>query len=93
MTDETGSTLKGMSHTNPYTENPFGDAMVFHRGLVAADGGEDPRREGTTGDGSEHTEDPSRDGSRLGDIDHTPPYGEGVNRVYERGTEGRDESA
>lgn len=91
MTDETGSTLKEMSHTNPFTENSFGDAMVFHRGLVAADGGEAPRREGMTGDGSEP--DPDRDGSRLGDIDHTPPHGEGVNRVYERGTEGRDESA
>lgn len=89
MTDET-RTLKGMSHTNPYTENSFGDAMVFHRGLIAADGGEAPRREGSR-NGSES--DPDRDGARLGDIDHTPPHGESVNRVYERGTEGRDESA
>lgn len=84
MTEETRSTLQEMSHTNPHTEDAFGDAMVFCRGLVAADGGETPR-EGTSGR-SERQE-----ARRLADVDHTPPYGEGVNRVYERGTEGWDD--
>jgi hypothetical protein len=80
MIDETRQTLREMSHTAPYTDEAFGDVMVYHRGpVVATDGGEDPSRE----DGSE----------QLADINHTPPHGESVNRVYERGTEGRDESA
>jgi hypothetical protein len=85
MTDETRQTqktLKEMSHTAPYTDKAFGDAMVYRRGpVVAADGGEDPSRE------------ERNESDRLVDIDHTPPHGESVNRVYERGTEGRDESA
>jgi hypothetical protein len=80
MTDETRQTLREMSHTSPYTDEAFGDVMVYHRGpVVATDGGEDPDRDDR--------------GKQLADIDHTPPHGESVNRVYERGTEGRDESA
>ena len=79
MTDETRGTLKEMSHTAPYTDEAFGDAMVYHRGpVVAADGGS------TNGENSR---------KQLVDVEHTPPHGESVNRVYERGTEGRDESA
>jgi hypothetical protein len=81
MTDATQQTLENVSHTAPYTDEAFGDAMVYHRGpVVAADGGEDPRRE-------------AADNEQLADVEHTPPHGESVNRVYERGTEGRDESA
>ena len=37
MTD----TMKGVSHTNPYTDEPFGAGVAFGRGQpVAADGGE-----------------------------------------------------
>lgn len=78
-TDETRQTLKEMSHTSPYTDKAFGDAMVYHRGpVVATDGG------------SRNAEDSDE---QLADVEHTPPHGESVNRVYERGTEGRDESA
>jgi len=50
---------------------------VFRRGpVVAADGGE---RDGEDAD------------EAMEDIDHEAP-GEGVNRTYERGTEGRDET-
>ena len=80
MTDETRQTLSELSHTSPYTDEAFGDVMVYHRGpVVATDGGEDSGREDS--------------GEQLADINHTPPHGESVNRVYERGTEGRDESA
>jgi hypothetical protein len=79
MTDETRQTLKEMRHTAPHTDEAFGDAMVYHRGpVVAADGG--------SMEGEDSHE-------QLADIDHTPPHGESVNRVYERGTEGRNESA
>ncbi|MFC7190476.1 hypothetical protein [Halocatena marina] len=94
MTDETRSTLEGIDHTNPYTDESFGDAMVYHRGpVVAADGGEETRREDQTGSASENSNEASQlRGPQLADVDHTPPFGEGVNRVYERGTEGRNES-
>lgn len=78
-TYETRQTLKEMGHTAPHTDEAFGDVMVYHRGpIVATDGG------------SRNGEDSNK---QLIDIDHTPPHGESVNRVYERGTEGRDESA
>ena len=39
-TEESTGTLGEMSHTNPYTGESFGDAMVYDRGpAVAADGG------------------------------------------------------
>jgi hypothetical protein len=83
MTDD----MKDISHTNPYTGESFGEQVqVFDRGTtVAADGGE-PGADGPT--------DTTRtDAQTMKDVDHTPPNeSDGVNRVYERGTEGRDES-
>jgi hypothetical protein len=32
------------------------------------------------------------DRQTMRDVDHTPPHGEGVERVFERGTEGRSET-
>ncbi|MFC6961960.1 hypothetical protein ACFQJ8_08735 [Halocatena marina] len=74
MTDETRSTLEGIDHTNPYTDESFGDAMVYHRGpVVAADGGEETRREDQTGSASENSNEASQlRGPQLADVDHTP---------------------
>ncbi|MFC7154812.1 hypothetical protein ACFQPA_05000 [Halomarina halobia] len=72
-------TLGELSHTNPYTDEAFGDSVVYERGpFVAADGGRDPARE------------PAGDDPTLGDVDHEPPHGEGVNRVHERGEEAQE---
>ena len=73
MTDE----MRAVSHTNPYTDESFGETVVFKRGqTVAADGG---RREGD-------------EKQTMKDVSHTPPTGDGAMRVFERGTEGRDET-
>ncbi|WP_136715317.1 hypothetical protein [Halorientalis salina] len=69
--------MNAVSHTNPYTDEPFGETVTFRRGqTVVADGGE---RTGT-------------DEQTMKDVSHTPPAGDGAMRVFERGTEGRDES-
>ena len=73
MTDD----METVSHTNPYTDESFGETVVFRRGqTVVADGG---RREGT-------------ETQTMKDVSHTPPTGDGAMRVFERGTEGRDET-
>ncbi|MFC6835794.1 hypothetical protein [Halomarina ordinaria] len=73
-------TLGDVNHTNPYTDEAFGDSVVYERGpAVAADGGRDPTRER------------SGDRQTLGDVDHEPPHGEGANRVHERGEENEPE--
>jgi hypothetical protein len=36
--------------------------------------------------------DGGRERAEMRDVDHTPPAGEGANRVFERGTEGREDS-
>jgi len=78
-------TLGEMSHTNPYTDEAFGDTQTYGRGrFVAADGGADPEREA---DG----ESDARDDERMRDVDHTPPDdSDGAAPVYERGHEGKD---
>lgn len=78
----TEKTLAELEHTNPFTEEAFGDAMVYRRGpVVVTDGGTD--------DETASDRDRSTKGSdtQLSDIDHTPPHGEGVarDRIYERG--------
>jgi hypothetical protein len=80
MTDR----MKDIDHTNPYTDESFGENFVFRRGQhVAADGGEPD-----ADDGTEDTE-----AQTMKDVEHTPPNdSDGANRVYERGTEGKDES-
>ena len=82
MSDRMGE----IDHTNPYTGESFGERVqVFDRGTtIAADGGEDLT------DG-ESTDD--NDAETMKDVDHEPPNeSDGANRVYERGTEGRDDS-
>ena len=81
MTEKIGD----IDHTNPYTDESFGEQVqVFDRGTtIAADGGHD---EETTDDGPEDVE-------TMKDVDHEPPNeSDGANRVYERGTEGKDDS-
>ncbi|WP_254544193.1 hypothetical protein [Halomarina pelagica] len=75
-------TLGELSHTNPYTDEAFGETIAYERGpAVAADGGRDPSREGSRSPGRE----------RLRDVSHEPPHGEGANRVHERGEEAEAE--
>jgi hypothetical protein len=83
MTDEIGE----ISHTNPYTDESFGERVqVFDRGTtIAADGGRDEE----PGDDTER----NVDEETMEDVDHEPPNdSESANRVYKRGTDGRDDS-
>jgi len=83
--------MKDVDHTHPHTNDAFGTA--FTRGpAVAADGGEpssgrraasEPRSDGGQ-DADETTE-------TMADVDHGSAA-DGVDRAYERGTEGRDGS-
>ena len=76
--------LGEISHTNPYTDESFGETTTYRRGpVVAADGGADPEHDTDTEEEETETE-------TLRDIDHEPPDGEGTQATYERGTEGRD---
>ena len=84
--------MRDVSHTHPFTDR---GAMnrVFERGTrVVADGGE---REAYDARGDDEETDDERGAdertgaTRMKDIDHTPPYGEDVTRVFERG--GREE--
>jgi len=79
MTDD-NTNMREVSHTNPNTGRPFGDAVAFRRGAVAADGGE-PETEGEETD------------ETMEDVSHTAPDSDNdsAQRTFERGTEGRDE--
>jgi len=69
--------MRDVDHTHPHTNETFGAA--FTRGpAVAADGGSDIERTDETA-------------ATMADVDHDSPD-EGVDRAYERGTEGRDET-
>ncbi|WP_435194722.1 hypothetical protein [Natronomonas sp. EA1] len=70
---EDKKTLGEMSHTNPYTNETFGDTQTYNRGQqVAADGGSDPVREGTS----------------MRDVSHEPPKNApSASRTYMRGEE------
>jgi len=73
------SKMNDVDHTHPHTDEPFGAA--FRRGpTVAADGGE-----------AEAEDDAVDTDETMEDVDHESPS-EGATRVFERGTEGRDES-
>lgn len=73
-TDE--KTMGEASHTNPYTDESFGETVAYSRGrVVAADGGR--------ANATEH------DDEGMGDVDHTPREGApDVSGVYQRGSEG-----
>jgi|GEM_PF-5199716 len=69
-----------VSHTHPHGDTEPGTVMFSRGRQVATDGGEKPGRE--------------TEGRTMRDVDHTPPSGEGTNRVWERGrTPVRDDDA
>jgi hypothetical protein len=76
--------MRDVDHTHPTTAAPFGDA--FRRGLEAADGGE---REAADDASTSHTTS-GETASTMEEVDHTSTD-EGVDRTFERGTEGRSE--
>jgi hypothetical protein len=78
--------LGDLSHTNPHTNEPFGDTQTYGRGRrVAADGG---AADAVDADGTEDESAVSTDGGAvdtLGDVDHTPPgNAPSANAVYDR---------
>jgi len=86
--------MKDVDHTHPHTNDTFGAA--FTRGpAVAADGGEPSsgRRASSDlrSDGGQNADRTSDEAQTMADVDHTS-QADGVDRAYERGTEGRDES-
>jgi len=92
-------TMADVSHTNPYTDRSFGDAMVFHRGAVAADGGErdvgprsssDQRSNSGRAEGEDAAEEAEPD--TMEDVSHEAPDGDSPQRTFERGTEGRTDT-
>jgi hypothetical protein len=101
-TTDTTRSMESVDHTNPHTDRPFGERVVYHRGpAVAADGGRrDAGSERDDGDleeasGETTTADDSAEDAgkqRMEDVPHTPPGDEegAANRVFERGSEGRD---
>lgn len=84
--------MSTVDHTHPDTGRPFGDAVVYRRGpAVAADGGESERSERDEREETADVDEPA-DGERMKDVDHEPPTQAEPNRVFERGTEGRDDA-
>jgi hypothetical protein len=93
MTDDNTS-MREVSHTNPNTGRPFGDAVAFRRGAVAADGGERSDEPQSTSDGGEAEKEEEEESTEtMEDISHTAPDSDNdsAQRTFERGTEGRDE--
>ena len=87
--------MSTVDHTHPDTGRPFGDAVVYQRGpAVAADGGERERSGEAADEESDASADADEpaDGERMKDVDHEPPTQAEPNRVFERGTEGRDDA-
>ena len=90
-------TIGDVDHTHPHTDAPFGAAIAYKRGpTIVADGGKPGPAEGaeTDAEGSEESEATAENkgaDERMSDVDHAPPNDETVNRVHERGGEGREE--
>jgi hypothetical protein len=83
--------MKAVDHTHPDTGRPFGEAVVYQRGpTVAADGGARGDGEADAEETDEDTE--ATDEMRMKDVDHEAPDKSDANRVFERGTEGRDDT-
>lgn len=93
------TTMADVDHTHPYDDRSFG--AMFRRGpIVAADGGRadadrdsnDPSPEETARDPVDETgrripEQTDRMDQTMKDVSHTPPDGDDVNSVFERGPE------
>jgi hypothetical protein len=82
-----GDRMGDISHTHPYDDTSAGE--LFLRGpVIVADGGHDPERESVTDAETESAEsDDAVDGETMAEVSHTPPEGDGANRVFERGEE------
>lgn len=80
--------MSGVSHTNPWTGDPFGESQMFTRGrVIVADGGDAEAEQ--AGQAAEPD-----DKARVRDVDHTPrENAPDASTVYERGGEGDSESA
>ena len=90
--------LGDVSHTNPYTEQVFGDTQTYGRGrAVAADGGEansesrpssEHGSDGGERDAAEADDEESRDVDEetMEDVAHEPPGdADGAQAAYDRG--------
>jgi hypothetical protein len=82
-----GDRMGDISHTHPYDDTSAGE--LFLRGpVIVADGGRDPEREAVTDAETETAEsDDAVDEETMAEVSHTPPEGDGANRVFERGEE------
>jgi hypothetical protein len=83
-TDTESTSMAEVSHSHPYADR---DALkqLFERGpVVAADGGRRDAREENEEDEKDERE-AEQPKPRMKDVNHEPPYGEGVDRVFERG--------
>ena len=84
--------MSDVNHTHPYTARGAIN-RPFERGpVVAADGGERNAVSRTSkGERSEsfgrRPEAEPAGSATMEDVDHTPPHGEGANRVFQRGEE------
>ncbi|WP_321112736.1 hypothetical protein [Halorussus salinisoli] len=87
ITDREPTTMGEVSHTHPHADRGTVN-RPFERGpVVAADGG---RREAYDADAREEEQeedDGDHEHDRMKDVNHTPPHGDGVDRVFERGRE------
>ncbi|ELZ98913.1 hypothetical protein C440_01115 [Haloferax mucosum ATCC BAA-1512] len=70
--DDESNRMRNVNHTNPYTGETF--TTVYERGPAVTDGGRSDSQPAMTG-GSE----------TMKQVDHTPPYGDGTNDVWQRG--------
>nr|WP_128478460.1 hypothetical protein [Halorussus pelagicus] len=82
--------MGAVSHTHPHADRGTVN-RPFQRGpIVAADGGRREARDDASEADAREEDDESREASgddRMKDVEHTPPHGEGVDRVFERGSE------
>ena len=89
-TDTESTPMGAVSHTHPHADRGTVN-RPFQRGpIVAADGGEHEARDADASEADAREEDESGEASeddRMKDVEHTPPHGEGVDRVFERGGE------
>ncbi|WP_331233125.1 hypothetical protein [Natronorarus salvus] len=82
----TGERMGDISHTHPYDDTSAGE--LFLRGpVIVADGGRDPEREDVREAETEAAVESDSGPETMAEVSHTPPEGDGANRVFERGEE------
>lgn len=83
--------MRDASHTNPYTDESFGDSVAYTRGrVVAADGGRaDAADEDEAAKAEADGEEEAEVEKTIADVDHTPQRdAPDTSGVYQRGAEG-----